>query len=594
MSEFHFLRPLWLYALPALFGLLYWFWHRQLHSRSWQAICDPELLPHLLIGRSQRRADWPFWLLLIALFLVLTALAGPTWERRPEPLFRQQSALVLLLDLSRSMNATDLKPSRLERARLKVHDILDQRREGETALIVFAGDAFAVTPLSDDSQTIAALIDSLDPELMPVQGSRPRTAIELGVKLLQQAGLQQGRLLLITDEDRPRKGEQAAVELAAAGYELAILGVGTRAGAPIPLPDGGFFKDADGNLVLPQLDEDGLRRLAVAGGGSYRRLQVGDGDIESLLAGLDSHDLNRDQTSHTLGDRWKEAGIWLLLPLLLLAASAFRRGWLTLLLVGCLLPSPAEALNWPALWQRPDQQGAAAFAHKNYRSAAETFTDPDWRAAAAYRKGDFAAALKDLDQPTTAESWYNRGNALARSGDFPNALAAWDETLKLDPSHADAQANKEIVQQALRDTDPQQQAQEPKDGRKEADSDKESSPPQKPASEQEQTGQTDESSEQQPGATGDDEPSERPAKPEKNRSDPAEPIEQPPSEKGQNLERSEGQSAQLEDSTETTDQQQEMNQWLRRIPDDPGGLLRRKFLYQYRQRGGQQETERPW
>ena len=192
MSDFHFLRPLWFLALPFLLALLWLFWRQRLHSRSWQEICDPALLPHLLLGRSQRRAPWPLWLLLAGLLLTVTALAGPTWQKQPQPLLRQQSALVILLDLSRSMAAADLKPSRLVRARLKVEDILRQRREGQTALVVFAGDAFAVTPLTDDHRTIEALLASLDPEIMPVQGSEPGRALEEGAELLHRAGLSMG------------------------------------------------------------------------------------------------------------------------------------------------------------------------------------------------------------------------------------------------------------------------------------------------------------------------------------------------------------------------------------------------------------------
>jgi len=203
MSNFHFLRPEWFLALLPLLLLLFWLARRRLRSRSWQAVCDPELLPHLLLGHSVRRANWPIWLLLVGLLLMVLALSGPVWKRQPQPLFRQQSALVILFDLSRSMEVADLRPSRFLRARLKIADLLRQREEGQTALIVFAADAFTVTPLTEDRHTIESLLESLDPELMPVQGSNLTRAIRRGAELLQQAGLQRGRLLLVTDEDRP-------------------------------------------------------------------------------------------------------------------------------------------------------------------------------------------------------------------------------------------------------------------------------------------------------------------------------------------------------------------------------------------------------
>jgi Ca-activated chloride channel family protein len=451
MSDFHFLRPEWFLALPVALGLLWLLWNRQLRSCSWQEICDPVLLPHLLLGRSQRRANWPLWLMLTGLLLSLTALAGPTWKKQPQPLLRQQSALVILLDLSRSMNAGDLKPSRLERARLKIKDILHQRREGQTALVAFAGDAFVVTPLTDDTHTIELLLNSLDPELMPVQGSHPTRAMDLGAELLQHAGLEKGILLLVTDEDRPQAAETAAHELTQQGIELEILGVGTPEGAPIPLANGGFFKDARGNMVLPQLDETALRQLAAAGGGRYRRLSTDDSDFHYLLAAIDNHRLDQSkQETSRLGDRWQEAGIWLLLPLALLAASAFRRGWLAIFALLLLLPPSAEALEWQDLWQRPDQQAHNAFESGDYEAAANRFENQRWKSSALYRSGDYDAALKVQPEAHSADDWYNRGNIMARSGKLPEALKAYDQALKLNPDDEDTKTNRKLVEDALK------------------------------------------------------------------------------------------------------------------------------------------------
>jgi Ca-activated chloride channel homolog len=622
MSDFHFLRPAWFLALPPMLGLLWLLWQRRLRSRSWQEICDPQLLPHLLLGRSRRRANWPLWLLLAGLLLALTALAGPTWQKQPQPLLRRQSALVILLDLSRSMHAGDLKPSRLERARLKVADILRQRREGQAALVAFAGDAFVVTPLTDDTRTIELLLGSLDPELMPVQGSAPARALELGAELLQRAGLKQGTLLLVTDEDRPQAAEAAARKLKKQGLQLEVLGVGTPEGAPIPLAGGGFFKDAQGSLVLPKLDEPGLRRLAAAGGGRYRRLSIDDSDFSDLLSALDSHRLDRAEPDATrLGDRWQEAGIWLLWPLALLAAGAFRRGWLAVFALLLVLPRPAAALSWQELWQRPDQQAHSAFQAGAYQAAGERFENPRWKASALYRAGRFAEALKAQPKAHSADDWYNRGNALARAGQLPAALKAYDQALKLQPDDADTQTNRQLVEQALQQQKQQQQDQ--------ADQQQRDSDQKQPAGEPKaQTGQKSESkeqgsqdaaakpqeksSQQQAGDQGEQNPP--PGQAAGQDQQPKDPSAQGASE--QTRQQSDDQSAQANatqpdqtaepsqqpaQAASATDEapppdaaQRELQQWLQRIPDDPGGLLRRKFLYQYRQRGQQLETDRPW
>ena len=334
IDTFHFIRPLWLVALPLLWWICWWLQrHRQ--RSGWQHHCDGELLPHILIGSAARRSALPIVLLWLAATLPPIALAGPTWQEQPQPIFRQQSALVILLDLSQSMNAADLKPNRLTRARLKITDLLRDRREGQTALIVFAADAFTVVPLTEDNHTITALLGSLQPELMPAQGSRPERAIELGVQLFQQAGAKQGMLLLVTDDDAPQQAQAAARAAHQAGYDLAVLGVGRAEGAPIPLAQGGFVKDSNGQMVLPRLNSSALKTLAQAGGGLYHPLTIDNRDLDTLLSALETSTEDPQQESrHSTTKHWQDEGPWLLWPLAVLAAVGFRRGWLMML---CLL-----------------------------------------------------------------------------------------------------------------------------------------------------------------------------------------------------------------------------------------------------------------
>ena len=616
MSSFHFLRPGWLLALPPLLVLLIWLWRRQLHSRGWQTVCDPELLPHLLLGRSRRRASWPLWLLLTGLLLVVLALAGPAWRQQSQPLFRQQSALAILLDLSRSMTAADLKPSRLERAKLKVEDLLRQRREGQTALIAFAGDAFVVTPLTDDVQTINALLKSLTPDLMPVQGSEPERAIQLGMELLQASGLQRGRLLLVTDEDRPDRVLAAARNLKDAGFELAVLGVGTAAGAPIPLPEGGFFKDDRGNMVLPKLDEAGLRQLAVAGGGDYRRLSIDDSDLRGLLTEVDRHRLDQvEKATGKTGVNWREEGVWLLWPLALLASLAFRRGWLTLIVLLLLPSAPARAMTWQDLWQRPEQQAARAFADGKYDQAEQLFQDPRWKASSLYRAGQYQDAAKALDRPETADDWYNKGNALARSGQLPQALQAYDQALNQNPDHADAKTNKKLVEDALQNQ--QQQKQNPqnsgdqKGDQKQKQDKSGSQQSDKPQPNSDQSRAQDDSRKQQQSADNADNSSQKDSvqsseaqqqQIQEDQNKAQQPDQQNPAAQQEQADSTDEQktpppadaTTDMSDEKPTDEQDRAVQQWLQRIPDDPGGLMRRKFLYQYRQRGQQLETDRPW
>mgnify|MGYP001818759959 CR=1 FL=1 len=350
LELFHFLRPWWLLAIPGLCLLLVLMWKQPGAASSWSRIVAPELLQHLLLDGAGKRSRWSLLMPGLAGVLVILALAGPAWERIPQPVYVSDAPLVLVLDLSRSMDAADIKPSRLVRARYKVADILRQRIEGQTALIVYAADAFTVTPLTDDTATIASQLPALTTSLVPVQGSHAGRALKLAAKLLEQAGHRQGDILLITDE--ARQFDESLVTKSP--YRLSILGVGTAEGAPIPVGNG-MLKDADGNIVIPGLDDRHLLELAAAGGGNYATLSTDDRDLAALkvitVDGQSGVQL-REKDALT-ADQWREFGPWLLLLVLPLAVLVFRPGVLLLVLILVLpLPEAARADLWRDLWYR--------------------------------------------------------------------------------------------------------------------------------------------------------------------------------------------------------------------------------------------------
>ncbi|HEX5056315.1 MAG TPA: VWA domain-containing protein [Gammaproteobacteria bacterium] len=611
MSEFHFIRPLWLLALLPCGALLAWYYLRRRHQGLWTGYVEPQLWPHVLAGFDETRRLRPLLLTAFAATLCVLALAGPAWQRQPQPVFRNQSALVIVLDLSSSMDSQDIKPSRLQRARQKLLDVLERRREGQTALVVYAGAAFAVTPLTDDVNTIRGQVADLETRLMPAQGERADLAVEKTLELLAQGGVQRGHVLIITDHIDTDRFESARDRLLGAGHGLSILGVGTPEGAPVPLPNGGFLKDSNGAIVVPKLNESGLRSLA-----PYRRITVDDKDIDYLLP--DSNpELLADQGEETglKTDTWRDEGPWLLLPLLLLSVLAFRRG---LLLWSCLplylltLPwaQPAHAFSWRDLWLNDNQQAKRAFDAQQYENAQQRFEDPEWRAASAYRRGDYEQAAQALAATRTADGLYNRGNALAQLGKVEAAIASYNAALEQNPQHEDARHNRDLLLQ--------QQKQQPQN--------------QNGQSGQQQNPQQDQQAQQnprqnQPGQTGQqqDQQSQQGQQPEQSQQQagqsqsPAGDQQQPPqqekksgSEQQQSAQqgKEQQQKQQAADSGERDQQQaqqqqeqaqaaaeagekdperQNMEQWLRRVPDDPGGLLRRKFLYQYRRQQQEQQ-----
>jgi Ca-activated chloride channel family protein len=620
MDGFHFLRPAWFLALLPLAVLLILLWRRRRAGRAWQKVVDPGLLPYLLISDEKKRI--PLGIAAVALggLLAIVTLAGPTWTKLQQPVFRRDTGLVVLLDLSRSMNAADLRPSRLQLAKFKLRDILARRKEGETALVVYAADPFVVTPLTGDTDTITRQLSSLTTDIMPAQGSRADRAITKAQALLRQAGAVRGDVLLITDgvDNAPPAPLRAAVaNLAGAGYRLSVLGVGTADGAPIPEADGGFFKDAGGAIVVAKLNEDGLERLAAAGSGIYRRLAVDDSDTDALTRTFDNG-WGTGRSRRVAGmksDQWREEGPWLLLPLLPLAALAFRRGCLLLLFVAVLLPTPrnAYAYDWDALWQSPDQRGAQALAEQHPQQAAKLFQDPAWRAAAAYRGGDYQAAVNDLDKLHSAAADYNRGNALAHMGKLSQAVAAYNDALKRDPGFKDAAYNRDLVKKWLQSS----QNRSAGDGHQHAGQQQrgQSSPSQSGRSDKQQQGgqstarspsdKQRSSGQQAPGDKGDNGAGKTPMA--QSRGDAKGKQDRQSTQQAQR-DRSGDHNTQTAmndalarpdasaDGTPPRDEsEQAAAQWLRRIPDDPGGLWRRKFLYQYkREHTAQQSEAKPW
>ena len=287
-------------------------------------------------------------------------MAGPSWERRPQPLFEQNQSRVIVFDLSLSMNSSDLKPSRLQQAKFKLIDLIQTAKNKQQALVVFAGDGFIVSPFTNDSETLINLIPSLGVDTVPVQGSRADKGLEQAALLIDNASVTSVEIVLITDGVNA-DSVLIAKKLAAQGHKLEVLGVGTSEGAPILLPNGSLLKDESGDIVIPALDRSQLQALASAGGGSYANMGVGDQEIARLNSTLDSlqERFSGSQSTTLFGDSWVDAGTWLLLPLLLIASLSFRKGWLLVILV---LVTPvhrdAHAFEWKDLWLTDDQQAA--------------------------------------------------------------------------------------------------------------------------------------------------------------------------------------------------------------------------------------------
>jgi len=613
VAEFHFLRPLWLLLLPVGAWLIWQLLRGRADAGGWRSIVEPTLRPYVLAEPASFRDSRAALVAALAAWLVsIVALAGPTWERLPVPAFRSDEALVVALDLSRSMDAADVEPSRLARAKLKLLDLLERRAAGQTALVVFSTHAFTVTPLTTDTRTISSLVSAVDTDIMPTQGGSLAAGLERAAMLLDQTGLREGDILLITDSEVTERDLDAAGELARDGYRVSVLAVGTDQGAPIPRAEGGFVTDDAGTVVVPQLDAASLQRLAAAGGGRYAALASSDRDLDTLFPTRLAVPLDAalDASGDDAGGEQYEADVWLdrgavlaalLLPLL---ALCFRRGWIAVWLLVVLAPLPrAHALEWQDLWQRPDQRGSKALEAEQAERAAELFESPEWRSAAQYRAGQFEASAASLANVDSTLGHYNRGNALAKAGQLPAAIASYERALELDPNHEDARYNRDLLKQYLEDN-PQEQP-PPEQGQGEQGQQGDSDQSQSQSGEQQEGGQggDEEQGEQgEQGQSGDSEATE--GDDAQNEGEPQ--AEDSPEQNADSGEQAADEAQAAAAGPEEVEQwasEQAAEQWLRRVPQDPGGLLRRKFLYQYQRLGVDQNgnrvdgagaEQRPW
>ncbi len=570
----HFLRPHWLWALAAL-PLLGWVWRAQRQRRSaWRGHVDAHLLPHLLVhGGAGARTG--VIVAALAYGLAVLALAGPSWRQADQPLWQVQRPLVVVLDLSSRTTASDLPPSRLLQARAKLAQVLAARAGGPIALVAYAEDAFTVTPLTDDTANIRLFLDDLAPDIMPVDGQRADRGIAWAVQLLGQAEARGGDILVLTDR-ADRAAMAAATTARTQGYAVSVLGLGTGTGAA--------YRGGDGVIRRAALDAASLRALATAGGGRYHVLTADEGDLVALGVASPAQ-MAAATASNGGGKAWRDEGYWLLIPLMALALLGFRRG-AALVLVGAMwLPvapsASAAGLDW---WQRADQAEHARIV----------------QGADAYRRGDYAAAQRAFTGIDTAEGWYNLGNALAKQQRYDDAIAAYDRALRVQPGMPDAVANRAAVEAARKrppsSAEGQGKGGQQGDGRQGAQGSQrdakpgergQQKPPPSPPNDaaSRNAGKTPPPSTPSSDATP---PSSPPDAAAQSAADAAQ-RERMRQAMAQGAEQRAGQTAQGKpavqaESAEQRERRQAVDAWLKRVPDEPGSLLKAKFRLEQERR----------
>jgi len=589
-TEFHFLRAGWILLIPIAILLIFIFKRRLLTIGNWEKLIDKRLLPYVMSRSQLSDNQYKWWLISLISVLSIIALAGPTWERIEQPSFRTDQSLVIALDLSRSMNAQDITPNRLTRAKLKILDILERRQGAQVALIVYSANAFTVTPLTSDTDTIIALINSIDTSIMPSRGSYPALAIDKGLQLLNQASVSNGEIILVTDGGITSDSFSSAQKLRDEGYRLSALGIGSMNGAPIPKETGGFITDNTGQITISRLEVDDLRDLVEIGGGSYTSITSNDQDIDTLLSEVYSAVRESDDSITT--DQWKEFGPWLLLIVVPFGSLLFRKGWVFVFLLTIMpIDNSVYALDWNDLWKTRDQQGKEAMESGDYDKAIELFEDSEWLAAAHYKAGNYRQSANGYNNNSDIDHLYNHANSLAKIGQFEEAIENYEQVIAEEPNAEDALYNLNLLKDLLSENQSSEENNDDGQSSEEASTGEQS---------QQQNGDESEQSDNEGNSKTGDSDDESDANPNQKLSN-EEDIEAIEKELERAAEENSNQEPQQEDNNESgiegrmaQEQQQAMEQWLRRIPDDPGGLLRRKFRYQYQRQGIDQDGNQIW
>ncbi|MHC8314227.1 VWA domain-containing protein [Pseudomonas sp. LB3P31] len=461
LGDFHFLRPLWLLLLPfaALLPLI-WRRGRDLQRRLRSNIAA-HLLPHLLITPQDQQRLRPVHLTCALLMLGAIAAAGPTWEQDRPDFLENRAPLIIAIDLSPSMDANDIQPTRLEAAKHKLHDLIQRRAGARNALIAYAGSAHLVLPATDDPALLDTFIQALGTDLISKPGKNVGAVIEQAKRLLA-AEKTPGTLLLITDGADTSQLAGLAKQLDNSGLQVLVLAVGSEDGGVIRDANGQPRTDSNGRPAVGSFDQAALKQLASAVDAPLGSLTLNQDDLDWVELHAQQHFQSTSEEQREL--HWKDAGYWLCWPLLLLAFFSVRKGWSVNWMAGVALalglglqPAPAEANALTDAFFTPDQQGRWAFEHGHFPQAAAHFVDPYWKGIAAYNAADFDLALASFARLETPQAYFYLGNIYVRRFKFDQAIAAYTQALKLQAQFPEATANLALAQALLKDTESAEQ-----------------------------------------------------------------------------------------------------------------------------------------
>ena len=453
LEHFHFLRPTWALLLIPWLAMVVIRSQQRDKQDMFGGIIAPHLLQHLRLQRFDTRWLNPKNFSLLFMVLVLLVIMGPTWRQQLSPLNQDEAALVVLLDVSSTMQQRDVQPSRLQRAKQKISDLLALRPDKKSALIVYSGTAHSVLSLTADQDILNQYLAAITPAIMPRSGKFPEYSLPLADEMLRGRNAP-ATIVMFSDGLGAKSGQAFESYFLTHPHQLLVVGVGSE----------------DEEPGIAPLERESLKALATDANGVYLSLTIDDADVRQLNQRIESHYTVTQDSALP----WFDSGYLLVFPAMGLFLMWFRRGW-TLTWMWLILPVVLSSIPAPALaqqettpitheqsaamrgfadlWLTRDQQGQLFLQLGRYPQAAARFNDLMWKGIAYYYSEDFMLAAEYFSRQDSDDALFNEANARAQGRDYVRAVSRYDRLLARTPDYSGATANRSQVSAIIDEID---------------------------------------------------------------------------------------------------------------------------------------------